>query len=112
MCAEDEHPLAFLEQWQPGRLADKCELDDFIESAKASMIERLHVCQNQHVCAKEISRFPIVDIIQMSYLPSGYCVGVKKTHWLSVFQRKWRNYLREKKANEPSIPSKRKFCSL
>lgn len=112
-CEVDEGPLSFLESWHPGDLSNKMEMDDFVTEAKASMMSRLSKCQNQHVCLKEISQFPKVDIVEIMFLPGGYCVGIKKTHWLSIFQRKWRNYLKEKrKAENSPIPLKRKFCTL
>lgn len=112
-CQSDEHPLSFLESWQPGDLTSRMEIDDFIMEAKSSMKSRLSRCQNKSVCVKEINSFPKVDIIEVLYLPGGYCVGIKKTHWLSVFQRKWRNYLKTKQqVPYTSIPFKRKYCDL
>lgn len=112
-CEVDEDPFSFLESWQPGDLTNKMEIDDFIAEAKASMRSRLQLCQNKSVCVKEINRFPKIDIVEIVFLPGGYCVGIKKTHWLSVLQRRWRNYLKTKKqAANDSIPAKRKFCNL
>lgn len=112
-CPFNEHPLSFLESWQPGDLTNKMEIEDFIEEAKASMSSRLELCQNKSVCLKEISRFPKVDIVKVLFLPGGYCVGIKKTLWLSIFQRKWRNYLKKKNQEaNVSIPAKRKHCAL
>ena len=108
-CPEDQHPLSFLEGWQPGNIMSKMEIDDFVMEAKTSMMSRLSLCKNKAVCVKEISRFPKVDIVQVLFLPGGYCVAIKKTHWLAVLQRKWRNYLKTKQQDNLSIPVKRKY---
>lgn len=110
-CQKEEHPLEFLEFWQPGSLSQSMELDEFVQMAKASMSKRINHCDNPVLCSKEIQRFPKVDIIQQLVLPGGHCVAIKKTHWLSVFQRKWRSHLKEKQhhnAHVASIPIKRK----
>jgi len=112
-CEKDEDPLEFLEVWQPGRLSLNMELDEFINMAKISMSKRINQCDNPLVCSKEIQRFPKVDIIQQVELQSGHFVALKKTYWLSLFQRIWRNRLKNKQpksANTDSIPTKRKRC--
>lgn len=89
----DDSPYAFLDFWTTSGNMDEqnCERD-----AINRMRQALLTCDDmpgRTVVAnvRELTKIPNVDIVETIELDSGHMVAIKKTVWLSIFQRMLKN---------------------
>lgn len=80
----DDSPYAFLDYWtSPGTNEEQeAEL-----RAVRRMKDILSSDDNSAPNFREVNRIPYVDIVETVKLDSGHTVAIKKTLWLSIFQR-------------------------
>jgi hypothetical protein len=87
----DETPSDFLGFWNPCNLEEKLLLNQSIDDERRNMMNKLCQTSNHNNIAnlKELNnvRFPKVDIVNLITLNSGHTIAIKKTFWLSIFQR-------------------------
>jgi hypothetical protein len=93
----DESPYAFFDYWTSQGTPDERAAQ---ESSFRDMKEKL--CSNDACVAnvRETSKLPCVDIVETVELDSGHMVAIKKTLWLSIFQRMLKNRYSEQKQNQ------------
>lgn len=80
----DDSPYAFLDYWtSPGTNEEQeAEL-----RAVRMMKDMLGSEEDSVSNFREVNRIPYVDIVETVELGSGHTVAIKKTLWLSIFQR-------------------------
>lgn len=93
----DESPYAFFDYWTSQGTPDERAAQ---ESSFRDMKEKL--CSNDACVAnvRETSKLPCVDIVETVELDSGHMVAIKKTLWLSIFQRMLKNRYSKQKQNQ------------
>lgn len=109
--ALDETPADFLDFWSPSTFTERLSLNEQMTNVCRKMINRLRdtdevdTYDNSHVSnIRELQRFPKVDIVDTIILDSGHMVAIKKTVWLSIFQR----MLKKRYSNKSNIEPMRK----
>ena len=115
----DESPYGFLDFWTPSDYEERILLNQNTDNACRSMINKLnyfsntdntntddYYYENNITSIRELQNFPKVDIVDIITLNSGHNVAIKKTFWLSIFQRMLKN--RYNKLNGP-IRKKMKY---
>ena len=130
----DGSPYNFLDFWTPSDYEERILLNQNTDNACRSMINKLnyfsntdntdtddtntddtntddtntddYYYENNITSIRELQNFPKVDIVDIITLNSGHNVAIKKTFWLSIFQRMLKN--RYNKLNGP-IRKKMKY---
>ena len=91
----DESPYGFLDFWTPSDYEDLIMLNQEVNNSCRSVINKLYNSHynsnnndiNEITSIRELQKFPKVDIVETINLDSGHTVAIKKTVWLSIFQR-------------------------
>lgn len=74
---DDEHAIDFIMDMMDSEQCDPCLVQEIIASRVPSDTVTLYV--------------PNFDIVELITTPSGHTTAIKKTFWLSYFQRLWRS---------------------
>lgn len=83
---DEESPLDFLSLWNPVSVQERIEFDNYVRSYQHYCYDKLEF-DDDIPNLRELPKFPKVELVEVTELKSGHLVAVKKTFWLSVFQR-------------------------
>lgn len=93
----DESPIGFLNYWTPSHntFDEKMGMNDTMKTYCDEASFRLmnttnenYMDENNNISnLRELRNIPKVDIVETVDLNSGHMVAIKKTLWLSIFQR-------------------------
>jgi len=75
---DDEYAIDFITDMMDSEQCDPCLVQEIIASRVPSHDITLHT--------------PNFDIVELVTTPSGHTTAIKKTFWLSYFQRLWRSH--------------------
>lgn len=109
----DGSPYNFLDFWTPCDYEERILLNQQTDNACRTIINKLsnhsndandanyndYYYDNNITSIRELQNFPKVDIVEIITLNSGHSVAIKKTAWLSIFQRMLKNRYNKNKTN-------------
>lgn len=93
----DESPYAFFDYWTSQGTPDERAAQ---ETSLRNMKEKLRSDDTCVANIRETNKLPCVDIVDTVELESGHMVAIKKTVWLSVFQRMLKNRYSKQKQSQ------------
>ena len=93
----DESPYAFFDYWTSQGTPDEQAAQ---ESSFRDMKEKLRSDDTCVANIRETNKLPCVDIVDTVELDSGHTVAIKKTVWMSVFQRMLKNRYSKRKQSQ------------
>jgi hypothetical protein len=94
----DESPYAFFDYWTSQETPDEQASQ---ESSFRAMKEKLCTDDTCVANIRETAKLPRVDIVETVELDSGHMVAIKKTVWMSIFQRMLKNrYSKQKQERQ------------
>ena len=97
----DESPYAFFDYWTSQGTPDEQSAQ---ESSLREMKDRLRSDDTCVANIRETNKLPCVDIVETAELDSGHTVAIKKTVWMSIFQRMLKNrYSKQKQSQYQQI---------
>ncbi len=97
----DESPYAFFDYWTSQGTPDEQAAQ---ESSFRDMKEKLRSDDTCVANVRETNKLPYVDIVETVELDSGHMVAIKKTVWMSIFQRMLKNrYSKQKQKQNQRI---------
>lgn len=85
----DDSPYAFMDFWTTNRTVDEYDTERNAKNNMQSIL--LNDDMNAVANIRELRKMPSVDIVETVVLDSGHMVAIKKTMWLSIFQRMLKN---------------------
>lgn len=101
----DESPYAFFDYWTSQGTPDEQAAQ---EASFRDMKEKLRSDDTCVANIRETNKLPYVDIVETVELDSGHMVAIKKTVWMSIFQRMLKNrYSKQKQSQRIQRQSKR-----
>lgn len=91
----DVSPIGFLNYWTPSSFDEKMNMNDIMKKYCDETSFRLMNTSDENYVneinnisnLREMRNIPKVDIVKTVELDSGHTVAIKKTLWLSIFQR-------------------------
>ena len=93
----DESPYAFFDYWTSQGTPDEQAAQ---EASFCDMKEKLRSDDTCVANIRETNKLPYVDIVETVELDSGHMVAIKKTVWMSIFQRMLKNRYSKQKQNQ------------
>ena len=119
----DGSPYNFLDFWTPCDYEERILLNQQTDNACRTIINKLsnhsnhsndandvnyndYYYDNNITSIRELQNFPKVDIVEIITLNSGHSVAIKKTAWLSIFQRMLKNRYNKNKTNKTNKTDK------
>ena len=93
----DASPYAFFDYWTSQGTPDEQAAQ---EASFRDMKEKLRSDVTCVANIRETNKFPCVDIVDTVELDSGHMVAIKKTVWMSIFQRMLKNRYSKQSQNQ------------